>query len=461
MSTTAIHEDADDQGVRSWLQVNLKGDVVRFERHRRWRPAWFVDMLSDGVITPLYVRGERAEGLHTQPLEREYEVLKLLSANGVLVPRIYGWCDAPKAIFMERIDGEPYEGGAETVPARRAAVEDYMRHLAQVHRIDVADAVEAGLQCPQGPEAIALTYFAKAESAYFKGKIAPDPLVEFVRGWIRRHVPHHRDRPAVITSDAPQFFHRDGKVLALYDLELAQIGDPMMDLASMRLRDTMEPTGDLGGLFDIYEAAAGEPIDDQTLSFYTVLLFMCVSMIARPQLRIKPPHPAYVEYLSWNMSTTRSTMMAMAEYLRLDLDPVETVQPVATRQSVAMADLVAHAETLTAEGHYREAPILSLARYLQRADAHGQTIEAQEKAEAEALLDRSLADMDEVELELERCVQAASPARDEDLVRYFYRRETRRLQLLADYPSPIVSRGMGPGRARVDQTTPPVIERAC
>jgi aminoglycoside phosphotransferase (APT) family kinase protein len=371
MSINDTNEDAEDAGVKAWLQANLPGRIVRFERHRRWRPAWFVDVLADGLITALYVRGERAEGLHTQPLEREYQVLKLLAANGVRVPRIYGWSDAPKAIFMERIDGEPYEGGAETEPSRRAAVEDYMGHLAQVHRIDVADAVAAGLHCPQGAEAVALTYFAKAEDAYHKGKIGPDPLVEFVRGWIRRHVPHHRNRPAVITSDAPQFFHRDGKVLALFDLELAQIGDPMMDLASMRLRDTMEPTGNLSALFDIYEAASGEPVDDQILSFYTVLLFMCVSMIARPQLRVAPPHPAYVEYLSWNMSTTRSTMMAMAEYLDLDLAPVEVVQPVATRQSVAMADLVAQAQTLTAEGHYREAPILSLARYLQRADAMG------------------------------------------------------------------------------------------
>jgi hypothetical protein len=68
--------------------------------------------------------------------------------------------------------------------------------------------------------------------------------------------------------------------------------------------------------------------------------------------------------------------------------------------------------------------------------------------------------MDEVELELERFVQAASPESDETLVRYFYRRETRRLQLLADYPSPIVSRGMGPGRTNADRPSSPIKERA-
>jgi aminoglycoside phosphotransferase (APT) family kinase protein len=37
-----------------------------------------------------------------------------------------------------------------------------------------------------------------------------------------------------------------GRVSAVIDLEMAIIGDPMADLASMRLRDTIEPTGDLG-----------------------------------------------------------------------------------------------------------------------------------------------------------------------------------------------------------------------
>jgi len=439
--TTSISIDASH--LVEWIERELGGKVVGLEPHARWRPAWFMEWKNEGRITQLYARGERGQGLHTQPLEREYAVLNLLGDNGVPTPKIYGWCPEPKTIVMEHVIGTPYEGGAEGHPDIWACVANYMTHLAKVHQIDVNAAVDAGLHCPKGPEEIALTYFAKAERAYEEGKDGPDALVEFSKRWIKRHIPTHRTGAAVVTCDAPQFFYRNGEVAALFDLELAQIGDPMMDLASMRLRDTMEPTGNLGKLFNIYAEAIGEELDFRALGFYTVMLFMCVSMIAAPSLRSTRPHPGFIEYLSWCMSTTRCTMQAMAEYVGFELDEVDPIEPRPSHRSDAFDELVAQCELQKAEGHYREPPLLSLARYVQQSDAYGAELDQLELADAQALLGKSLTNLSQAESELERFVQSASPEADVQLINFFYRRETRRLILLDGYPSPIVNRGMG------------------
>ena len=50
--------DADQQ-VRNWLERELGGTVVAFERQQRWRPAWFASMSRGGTVESFYVRGSR------------------------------------------------------------------------------------------------------------------------------------------------------------------------------------------------------------------------------------------------------------------------------------------------------------------------------------------------------------------------------------------------------------------
>ncbi len=435
----------DEARLCAWIEKNLSGEIIYFKRDVRWRPAWEVDLREDGRVVQLYVRGERTAGLETQPLEREFEVLSLLEKRGVAVPHIFGWCPNPKAIVMQRINGSPYVGGAETNSDLRSAAEQYMVHLARIHNIPSEEAVAIGLPGPSDTEEIDLGYFKGIENHYLEDKTRPEPLLEFVRLWLKRNIPRRRYRPALITGDAPQFFHQGGKFLALFDLELAHIGDPLRDLASMRLRDMMEPTGTLSDLFAIYSQATGEHIDVAVLNYYTIAQIVCVPMNGTSTLRKPEMHPAYAEYLSWNLSTTPAVMQAMAQFLGIDLEPVVSVEGTQSRRHDVFAALVLACEALPlAEGHYREHPALSLARFALRADEIGGTLDALELQEAEKILGRSLRDLDEVEAELEKMVRTAGPERDEELIRFFYRRESRRLQTLQDYPSPIVHRGLAP-----------------
>lgn len=416
-------------------------------RQQRWRPAWLAKVERQGQSLTLYVRADRGAGLETRPLSHEYAVLRLLEQQGIPVPRLYGWCDDPEAIVMEALDDQPFHGGADTDPGLHRIVQEYVGILARIHRIPLDQVAAAGLDIPTGPRDIALAYFRLADKAYQANKVGPEPLIEFLRGWVLRNVPTHRTKPVLLVADAPQFFHDGQRVTAIFDLEMAHVGDPMMELASIRVRDINEPIGDLPRLLDRYVQESGEAIDWAALDFHTLVSFLAVPMMTRSTFRTNHPHPAFVEYLSWDLATSRAALEVLAESSGIPLEQVEDLPARRSMNSDALIDLVAVAQALPpAEGLLREAPLLSLARYALRADEIGLEIERLERAETEALLGGTFQSTEDAESALEAFVIAQGAAHEKALARYFHRRIMRRLQLIRDYPAPIVARGLGKTR---------------
>lgn len=436
-------EEAADAGVRAWIAAHIGGTIVAFERLPRWRPSWQVTVERGGDTLELHVRGDRPSGLGICPLRREYEVLSLFERNGIPVPHIYGWCAEPQAIVMAHLDDTPFLGDADGDPAVQRMVEDYATHLAAVHALDIDPFVQAGLSLHESPEDVALDYLRLSESHY-EPEDQPDALLRFVTGWLHRHLPLHRDSQVVLIGDAPQFFHNGTRVTAMYDLELAKLGDPMADLASIRVRDINEPITDVAAVLARYVAASGNAIDWPALSYYTVLLFIAVPMMTKATFRKITPHPAYVEYLSWGMGATRAALEAIAESQGFALDPAPSVPMKAPREDYAWRDLVAQTAALPAEGFFRQPPAHSLALYLRRLAESGDAIEQEDLTDAHDILGIPDARAETLEARLDAFVQAAAPDHDRDLVRYFHRRQMRRLQLLRDYPGPIVTRGLAP-----------------
>jgi len=429
--------------ITRWLELNV-GPVREITRQDRWRPAW--DAIVDGPegAIPLYVRAGRGEGLETRPLSHEYAVLRLLEAKGVPVPKLYGWCPEPEAIVMEGVADQPFHGGAHENPELHGIVQDYMAILADIHRISLDDVAEAGIEIPNRSEDVALAYFRLADKAYQAGKTQPEPLIEFLRQWALANIPQNRTEMCLLVADAPQFFHNDETVTAIYDLEMAHVGDPMMELASVRVRDINEPIGDMPRLFDRYLAEGGAAIDWSALDYHTLVSFLAVPMMTRSTFSEKHPHPAFVEYLSWNLACSRAALEVLAEVSGTTLEPVEDVVMSAGTFADAYDDLVALAEDLPApEGLLREAPVLSLARYLRRVDEIGGAIERLEHEDAQAIIGGRFETRAEAEAALEEFVRENGQSRQAELLRLFHRRMMRRLQLLRGYPAPIVTRGLG------------------
>jgi hypothetical protein len=393
----------------------------------------------------LYIRCDRGAGLETRPLKNEYTVLNLLQTHGIPVPHIYGWCEDPEAIVMAAMPDTPFLGGADTNPALHALVMEYVSIMTRVHQIPVAEAVRAGLALPETPEDIAFGWFNEANKAYQATKSGPDPFVEFVSKYLRRTYPRHRTQTALLIADAPQFFHDGQRVTAIYDLELAYIGDPMADLASLRVRDINEPIGGMTALIRHYAMESGMEIDWPALDFHTIVGYLSSPMMAGPTLRNPHPHPAFVEYLSWDWGCARAVLEVMADTNRIKLDPTAPLSPVHTRNDHALEDLVAFCKELPVpDGQMREARALSLANYARRADQFGAELDRLELTDAEALLQTSFTSLGDAEAALENFVLESGPEHDAELVRFFHRRVMRRLQLIQDYPGPIVKRGPTP-----------------
>src|SRR3546814_18239081 len=95
-------------------------------------------------------------------------------------------------------------------------------------------------------------------------------------------------------------------------------------------------------------------------------------------------------------------------------------------------------------GRLREAPALSLARYLQRKEAIGGAIARRDLEEVKQLLGEAFATAQAADEALEAFVFRAGPEQAAALIGLFHRRTMPALQMLRGYPGPIVERGPSP-----------------
>ena len=439
-----MDSDEPEAKIRRWIEQHLEAKLVSMERQARWRPAWFVEAETAEGRLSLYVRGRREQAeLLFFPLAHEAEVLRVLHAAGIPSPKIYGLCEDPEAIVMDRMAGRPDLATAETQEEAAAALLDFIPILARMHALPPQDFLKApGLKMPRDARELAFTMFDHFETIYRGAKRGPQPEVEFAMGWVRRNVPTHRIRPAFITCDSGRFLFDKGRVTSVLDMELAHIGDPALDLASLMLRDLSEPLGDLTPAFRLYEELTGEPIDWDVIRFYTALWGIMTPMVTA-HLNTDPPPELNLPYnLDQSITLTRIPMEAIAEALGVALDPMPapfthtgaggSVARQAALKSIAGA--LADIRPDDAFQLYRHDSAQTLADYLGILVEHEPAVLEEERAEATALLGRDIPDERERDAALEEFVLAAGPEHDRALVRLFHRRSARREALLGPAP---------------------------
>src|ERR1700761_5084890 len=121
------YDDAAVARIRAFVEEVTGGRIVRMERQVRWRPAWFADVEKDGKILPLHLRGDREGDVAIFPdLKREADVIERLDAQGIFVPRIYGYCEDPPCIVMDALQGSRDLSQAPSDEARRSIGREYM-----------------------------------------------------------------------------------------------------------------------------------------------------------------------------------------------------------------------------------------------------------------------------------------------------------------------------------------------
>jgi len=425
---------AEWQRAFRWVEDLLGGRIVRRERQARWRPAWLLDLERDGRSLPLYFRGDRGRTDHgVYPLEHELRVLRVLEAQGIPVPHVYGLCPDPRGILLERCPGRANLATAESPAEREAVLDHYIELLARMHRIDPAAFEAVGLARPRTPEALGLGDFDAWERSYRRTKRRPEPLIEFVIRWLRRNAPRDRERVTFLTVDSGQFLFEGGRVTAVLDLELACLGDPLADLAGLRCRDLSEPLGDLPRALRRYAELTGEEIDCRAVDYHTARFGICTPMVVAHLVADPPPDLDLAQYLSWYLVYSRAPLEAIAHGMALALEPIALPEPEPTRHAPAHGALEALLSGAAPCGGFeawRAGAALRLAQYLRRADRLGPALDALDRDEAARLLRRRPPSAEETDARLEELVLEAGPERDADLVRYFHRRVQRQEALL-------------------------------
>jgi aminoglycoside phosphotransferase (APT) family kinase protein len=300
--------------------------VVSITRQARWRAAWLVEAERDAMLLPLVVRGERGADIPMQfPLHHEMAFQNTLAEQGIPVPPVYGWIEELPAYVMARVDGQPgFDGLA--IEQRDAVMHDYMATLARLHRLPLQPFVDAGVERAATPAGSGLYGIERFETVWRAGKSAPNPLLEFMLGWMKRNPVDTRGRESTIVWDSGQMHQQDGRLIALLDVEIGHIGDPMMDLAAPRMRDTVLHFGDFANLYAEYERAGGFPVDIDAVQLHHIAFTLTNEMAFRNSLndpvpdldrrqirdKARPPwgHPAP----PWPRTTPASRSNRLAEY---------------------------------------------------------------------------------------------------------------------------------------------------
>lgn len=427
-------------GVKRWLEAEL-GQVVAMERQARWRPAWFVTVRrGDGSELPLYVRGAREGLANTSELAEEAGMLRVLEANGVPVPHVYGMVGEPEAIVMDALPGRANLGTAESEAEQRAVLDHYIEILTRVHSIDPADFVAVGVRMPVGPADVALNMFDRFEAMYRRDKQAPAPLLEFGIQWVRRNVLAHRDQPRFVTCDSAQFMFADGRVTGLIDLENGYIGDPMQDLASFRMRDMTEPLGDVIAGMLRYEELTGVPLDVGAIDYHLVQWSLCTPMSLNMMVQAAPPLVELMQYFEWYHQYALTALEALAHVIGAKLPTVALPEPAPTRDAIVQDALAATIRTLAVGdevARFRRDSTAATAEYLARVDRHGPAIEAAYLDDCAPLLGSRPADWASADAALEEFVLGAGPEHDVALLELFVRTTLRHLLLM----EPILTTG--------------------
>lgn len=417
-----------------WIEEQLGGRITRYERQPRWRPAFYLDLERDGETIPLYVRGARTE-ISTSDVTLHYEmrVLQQLEADGIPVPHVYGYIPDPAAIVMERSPGRGNLATAESEAERKAVLDQYIEILARTHSLDTAPYAALGMDTPSGSHELGLCDLPRWEATYRKSKSRPEPIIEYLLGWLKRNIPEGRSQVTFLSADAGQFVFENSRLTALVDLELACLGDPAADLGGMRGRDLSEPLGDLPRAFERYFELRGETIPTSVIDYHTVRFNLYTPMAIAPVIAHATPDVDLVQYLGWYWVWSRACLEVIAHGMGLELDTVTLPEPNLSRFSLAhdnVTQRLKRAGSGTDFAAYEIDAAYRCAEYLRRAERFGGEFEQNDLEEISALLGRSFTDWNEADAALEDFIENAAPEHDAALLKLLHRRTLRHEALL-------------------------------
>jgi aminoglycoside phosphotransferase (APT) family kinase protein len=434
-------DDPATSQVTESLEREFGGPVADIRRQARWRPAWFATVAAAEGPLDLYVRGERTDMRPIFPLRHEQMMQEQLGRDGVPVPRVRAFLQQPAAIVMDRVPGNVDFRDA-TEAERQSVMDDYLHRLASMHQLDIAPYIQKGAEAPTSPAEAAVLGIRAYERAYRLDKSCPDPFVEFCLLWLKRNPPRHLVRPSVVVWDSGQFVHREGRITAMLDLELAHVGDPLMDLAGLRMRGTVIDYGNTVDLYRRYEEITGVEIDIEGVEYHHFAFALTSQLAYHRALADPSPESDLMNYLHWCSESNLFAIEALARFVGVELAPVEEPESRESPQAVAHRHLVGSLRSMDSDDEqnaYELRIAFRLARHLRRCDEIGEEVAERNLGELADILGHRPRSWEDGEKALEAFVLASDETHDRELVSLFHRRLERQRMLLGPPGSPIAT----------------------
>ncbi len=273
------------------------------------RDTWSLDAnIADGQdpgLHHLVLRRDMGGEIQPNALSRdkEFQILQVMFAAGVLVPRPRWLCEDPAVLglpffLMDRIEGESVgrrivrekslASGRQLLPAQMG------EQLARIHSVD---AHQSGLtflsRYDQGPSPAARAVASARVQLDELGE--PHPVLEWGLRWLERHAP---PCPSHVTVHGD---YRIGNLMVgpdglrgIFDWEFCHIGDPAEDLAWPCVRswrfgqDSLQlgGVGDFDAFYAAYRAAGGLEVEPASVRFWEIMgnvrwAIGCVSQASR------------------------------------------------------------------------------------------------------------------------------------------------------------------------------------
>lgn len=243
---------------------------------------WFVEVVGvdSADRQDLVLRRTAAAGpLEWTDRRAEAAAMASAAAAGLPVPRVHALVEDEAVLgapfmVLERMPGEAVSRAPR--PVRQELTADLLRRLAAYHRRARRDA--------DGRDALTATRteIARAARRYRRQRLAPLPLLDGLLAWLEVAIPPAlAATPAVLLwGDAGPHnaLGADGRITAVLDWELAHVGHPLEDLATV-LWMSGAPVDSGSPLVSAYADAAGAPVDLEVLRYFRVLVAVTRSIM--------------------------------------------------------------------------------------------------------------------------------------------------------------------------------------
>ena len=464
------------------VAATIGGRIVSAQRQARWRPVFWIEVeRPGGEVVPVCFRGARTEQGKANTIRHEYDCLRVLEQHGIPVPKIYGYCEKPEGVIMQKVPGRPDLATADSPEAFESVRDQFIETLARIHSLPTGDFEAFGLERLGTPRDLALGDSARGIVYFRARKPRPDPVVEFLIDWCERHVPPDRSECCFVTGDSGQFIFEGDRLTAMLDMELAYLGDPLADLGGLFCRDLTEKMGDLEVAIARYEQLIGRPVDRRVVLYHAIRFALTTPLgtgplLARPNVAVE-----YVQYWTWYLVYSRAALeliaylqsgglqssglqssglqssgvesadLASADRESIDLAdpelPTETLSPYAVAHDSLQAKFAAF-ETSNEFQAYEADGLRRLALYLRQGDRYGADLLAKDLDDAAKLLGHRPPTWQARDEALSELVQSQRGERDAELIAYLVRRLKREEALIAPARRDLVGASMQ--RLRLD-----------